>query len=320
MGHGQSPTPEELKFIYNLFLEGYSDAEVLKKYEEPRKEGKLGALPYRQDIRFVRQRRKEFEVLRALLELRIKQQLDPALEKAREDHLNNIRAQIESWKGYICVRDIAAIDPGEYSSIPLSWQDLDNKPLFNVLKQHLPFDELWNNWDTWKERCIKYLSQHRALREQILKDAKLVFNLPAYQEALPEVNLRLVPHLTLSFEKPFLDAFADKANGGEPEFEFHLQPYPLPEKGMTLEGLHIGSHEVLIAEKVKENCEPKYQKMLQDYLQKKEVAILIKLLDELRKMTDALNAALDKILERHDYIQHACDDCPGQPTPKTFTI
>jgi len=318
MGHGQSPTPEELKFIYNLFLEGYSDADVLKEYEELRKHGKLGARPYRQDIRFVRQRRKEFDVLRELLELRVKQQLDPALEKAREDHLNNIRAQIENWKGCVCVRDIATIDPNNfpcnYSSIPRSWQDLETEPLFNALRQHLPFPDLWSNWDAWKERYSKYLSQHEALREQILKDAKLVFNLPTYYEAFPEVKQRLVPHLTLAFEKPFFDAFADKANGREHELEelkFSPQPHPGPEKGIMLEGLHTGSYEVLIAENVKENCEPKYQKMLQDYLQKKEVANLIKLRDELRNATVGINATLNKILERWDYISYTCELCPG---------
>jgi len=90
MGKGLSPTREELEFIYNLFLQGCRDPEVLKEYEELRKHGKLGALPYRQDIRFVRQRRKEFEVLRALLELRVKQQLDPALAQRRKEHWDEL--------------------------------------------------------------------------------------------------------------------------------------------------------------------------------------------------------------------------------------
>ena len=318
MGSRPFPRGEKLKIIIEAIDKGLDYDEILKELNkwvsQELKENRGYGVSAKVGDRTLNNIKAVYEVTKEIVKTKIQQQLDPTLQKAREDHLNNIRAQIESWKGYICIRDIAAIDPSEYSSIPHSWKDLDNKPLFNALKQHLPFDELWTNWDAWKERYSKYLSQHEALREQILKDAKLVFNLPTYYEAFPEVKQRLVPHLTLAFEKPFFDAFADKANGREHELEelkFSPQPYPGPEKGMTLEGLHIGSHEVLIAENVKENCEPKYQKMLQDYLQKKEVANLIKLRDELRNATVGINATLNKILERWDYISYTCELCPG---------
>jgi len=68
MGQGQSPTREELEFVYGMFALGASDTEVLKEYEEREKKGKL-VLPLRQDIRFVRQRRKEFEALKAVMKL-----------------------------------------------------------------------------------------------------------------------------------------------------------------------------------------------------------------------------------------------------------
>jgi long-chain acyl-CoA synthetase len=57
--HGQSATPEELQFIYKSLDEGYSDTDILKKYDDLRIHGKLGSLPYRQDVRFIRQKRRE---------------------------------------------------------------------------------------------------------------------------------------------------------------------------------------------------------------------------------------------------------------------
>ena len=62
MGKGNQPTPEELKFVYKMLDEGYSDADILGKYEELKRHGNLGSLPYRYANRFIRQRRKEFEV------------------------------------------------------------------------------------------------------------------------------------------------------------------------------------------------------------------------------------------------------------------
>ena len=61
MGKGQQPTPNELKFIYEMISEGYSDTDILSKYDELKKHGKLVSLPYREDIRFIRQRRKEYD-------------------------------------------------------------------------------------------------------------------------------------------------------------------------------------------------------------------------------------------------------------------
>ena len=65
MGKGQSPTADELEFVYSLMAQGYSDTDIIKKYEELQRHGSLGALQFRQDVRFIRQRRKEFTVLGA---------------------------------------------------------------------------------------------------------------------------------------------------------------------------------------------------------------------------------------------------------------
>ena len=90
MGKGQSPTTDELKFIYDLLAQGYSDADIIKEYEELRRQGKLGALQFRQDIRFIRQRRIEFETARIVLEGDIKKIVDPVVPKRREEHYEQL--------------------------------------------------------------------------------------------------------------------------------------------------------------------------------------------------------------------------------------
>ena len=44
----------------------------MAKYQELKRHGKLGSLPYRQDVRFVRQRRKEYETDQKILEGKFK--------------------------------------------------------------------------------------------------------------------------------------------------------------------------------------------------------------------------------------------------------
>jgi hypothetical protein len=86
MGKNARPEREEQEFLFGLFLRGYSDADVLAKYLELEDERKLN-FPVRTDRRTIRQMRGEFEAARAVLEPYLRQQLDPAFEKAREEHL-----------------------------------------------------------------------------------------------------------------------------------------------------------------------------------------------------------------------------------------
>lgn len=84
MGKGQSPTPNELQFIYTLLSEGYSDADILVNYSELKNHGNLGSLPYREDIRFIRQRRKEYEAVKKVLETEFKVKADARFAKHRD--------------------------------------------------------------------------------------------------------------------------------------------------------------------------------------------------------------------------------------------
>ena len=91
MSKGNQPTSEELKFIYKFLDEGYSDADILSKYDELKRHGKLGSLPYRYDPRFPRQKRKEFEAAKKVLEGKYKRQENPAIIKALDEHFTKIK-------------------------------------------------------------------------------------------------------------------------------------------------------------------------------------------------------------------------------------
>ncbi len=90
MGKGKSPTPEELEFIYRLLADGAGVSDVIDRYKNLDKYGKLGALPFRYDVRFMRQRRREFEAARRVLEQDFKRRADPVLVQHRTDHYKSL--------------------------------------------------------------------------------------------------------------------------------------------------------------------------------------------------------------------------------------
>ena len=102
MGKGKSPTPNELKFVYELIAEGWNDTDILAKYEELKNHGKLGSLPERQDVRFIRQRRKEFETAQKVFEGKLKSRSVPSyMVKHWEDLTRTAQKFVAIWTGYL---------------------------------------------------------------------------------------------------------------------------------------------------------------------------------------------------------------------------
>jgi hypothetical protein len=94
VGKAQLPSSDELKFIYGLFSRGASESDVLKEYEKLNKYGNLN-FPLRQDVRFVRQKRKEFEAAEAILRAKILTEVDPRYKK-HWDELASVAAKLSS--------------------------------------------------------------------------------------------------------------------------------------------------------------------------------------------------------------------------------
>jgi hypothetical protein len=245
-----------------------------------------------------------------------KELITPALQKAQDEHLDNIRRELEGWRGRIFILDIAAVELSNYSSIPASFAAQKDIPLFKALNEHLPppaYGSLWDDYDSWESKYIEYLRGHKGLRQQIVEEAKAKFNLPTRQEANKKLRLEVVPHVTESFATPFFMAFHYKSLGKELELKFDPPlPYPISSKGIVLEGLRVNNSEVLIAENVTGTYKSKYEAMVKQYLESNSVTNLIAFLSRLRKLTDKINIALDEILERRDYIHHTCRLCPVQ--------
>lgn len=89
MGKQSKPTPEELKFVYELILKGYSNREIMEEYTHLYEIGQL-KFPLRGDQRFIKDRRKELEAASEVLQQHVKKKVDPIISKRREEHFDRI--------------------------------------------------------------------------------------------------------------------------------------------------------------------------------------------------------------------------------------
>lgn len=78
--------PEELRFIYQLILEGRKDSDILNEYIRLKEVGELN-FPLRTDDSFIKDRRKEIEITSEVLKDSIKKIMHPFILKQREEHV-----------------------------------------------------------------------------------------------------------------------------------------------------------------------------------------------------------------------------------------
>jgi hypothetical protein len=78
MGKQPSPSPEELEFIFGCFARGLADTEVLDEMQGTE-------FPLR-NPRFIRDRRKEFNATKRVLQAQLQKEEDPIISKRKEEH------------------------------------------------------------------------------------------------------------------------------------------------------------------------------------------------------------------------------------------
>ncbi len=82
---GNKVDQEELRFIYKLISDGYSDLDILKEYASLHDNGDT-RFPLRASEDFIRDRRREMEVAVQILKDGIKTMLNPLIMKQKEEH------------------------------------------------------------------------------------------------------------------------------------------------------------------------------------------------------------------------------------------
>jgi len=264
MGKQPGSSPEELEFIFEGFTRGLSDREVLEEMQDTE-------FPVR-NPRFIRDRRREFNAARTVLEITLKQQVDPAIAKARQKHLGEISRLINTC--------IVAVRAPEIEYMP-TWADerglelpfTEHEPYseipFYCVKEHLPFPVLWQDYSFWLSKISEYFKTSNQLKQRISQDDCLQARLESgkiweWKESIVATVFRRI---------------AIRAKGCEP---------------------------AVLNEERQEN------QIVARYCRSQEATQLIAIFNELETLRTKIRQYLKEIQTRCDYINHTCRLCPGQ--------
>lgn len=303
MGKQAGPSPEELEFIFEGFTRGLSDREVLDEMQDTE-------FPVR-NPRFIRERRKEFNATRTVLEITLKQQIDPVLVKAKEEHFAEIRSLIEEWKDAVRTPEVneMSLSKEGYLKVPFSKLEYQFNPLFDLLREHLPVPILWQNHSLWIGKISDYFESCKNLIKEIAEDDRVVKWLEEYpsweEHVVIEPVLRCISDRALGREPKLLD----DPNPNTGEFEPFLEVSSKPDSRKFIERLSKTSYtEELTVDHIN-LVDPA---ICTHYLNSQEAVHVVNLFIEMRDLELKIRESLNEILIKRDYIIHTCQLCPGQ--------
>lgn len=280
MGRQAGPSPEELEFIFGCFLRGLSDREVLDEMEDTE-------FPLR-NPRFMRDRRREFNAAKKVLRDQIGKEVDPLIAKSKEEHLTEVRSLMEQWLEVMKTPQIHDVT----LETPCPFEILQANPLFECLREHLPFRSLWLNYYLWTDKTTHYLDSCQSLIREIIED-EMAINLMNESPTLDDD----------SFYRPVLECVNDKALGKEPAV-LSARP-PEPEEEVKVKRIRRVTGRI-------ERIDVIDIELCTRFLDSKVASNVIVLFREVKALETKIRVPLQEMLLRRDYVMHTCRLCPGQ--------
>lgn len=296
---GQKPFPrgEKLSFIIRRLSEGTTDSEIQDDLDNYGAEGKV---PLDKPGAFLRVGPRTLDNIKAvykaaeeILKDRLRRESDPALQKAQEEHLDEISSLISEWKAAIKTSRIDEVYLHE-DSAPWAETWIEKNLLFKAVKEHLPFESLWSSYSKWKIAETQYRDAGRKLRQRIRQ------------------ALTLPGRIADSFEQQIMRNVERKRLGQNIEqLEFWAREYNV-KSGLTVKEFFVNRFRTVEEIPIEANIseyEKKYQE-IHDEVLRKEFAPLKRLSDNATGLQSGIQPALQEILLRRDYIRYNCTLCP----------
>lgn len=225
-----------------------------------------------------------------LSEAREQERIQPLVDRAIDEHLDEIRSLIEEWKVCLITPQIDRIYPGTSSPT----HDVETHRLFKCLMGHLPDHTFWENHRKYTERITKYLAGCKRLREKIKEEV----------ESWPNVQ-RVTSHAA----QPILSRLSGRVVSEKPSaYRFDSTVT----SSSTLETLVVDNSNVLEARNVL-GYKESYKKLNTHILGSKRAVSLITLFNDLKCLEPKIKEYLEEVLLSRDYVMNRCKLCPGQP-------
>jgi hypothetical protein len=222
------------------------------------------------------------------------------VKESLRDHLNEVRSVIETWS-----LGLKAPSPPSLGRYPLSSSEqAEQTRLFEGVRQHLPFAELWKSYQTFKTKWDEYLSMCEALHRQVLSKAVDKWGLSLIEKDERRAGL------TASLSSDILDRSIKVAMGdhrpGMPRCDaVLLQP------GVSdLEYLSCDGRVILYSKQAMRYADD-YRSMIAEWAGSEMVLRLVNVLGELRVLEGRMHDIVEEALLRRDHILYHCRLCPG---------
>lgn len=222
------------------------------------------------------------------------------LEEATAAHMAEIRGVIEKWKDSIQMSQFAI-----GTEALVACRNIERGALFQCMKEHLPSESLWRDYELWKRRHVKYIGWGKELLEDVVKqgETKMKLGMRNYYYSGAKMTERFV--------NPTVERLDGLLIGEEPRaFEFRWEE-EVAEREQRLMVLYVDGEDVLMVEAGKakgEGYERRYQEVFDECVENH----IKKLFSDLSRLKDKMEVELDEILIHRAYIFHQCKLCPGR--------
>ncbi len=220
-------------------------------------------------------------------------------ENLRE-HLAEIRSLLESWG-----RSVKAPSTPSFDRYPMSAaEQAEQSRLFEGMREHLPFPELWKSYQAIKLKWDEYAITCKELHDQVVEKAEKKWGLGLLKKDEQRRGL------TTWFSWETLDRVIKVASGDAQAGTPHYVAAPLNPQAPELEYLMCGNRVILYSNQAL-GYEEDHQSMIEEWAQSERVTNLVKLLADLRELEKRIQDIVEETLIRRDYILYSCRLCPG---------
>lgn len=226
------------------------------------------------------------------------------VQEAVGRHMEEVCNLVESWLG-ILHKDAFGVAQETLEGCGR----LEDDPLFDGLRKHLPFEDLWRDYELWKE----------LLEERLVCAADLVREMRTRGEERIGLPVRSGhssgARLSPGFARPVLGCLSAELNGGAP------QALRCEWRGDGQHGRHalavlaVNGRRVLTVEdspKRRAECERGYREVVGEC--EPSMSRVRDLCRQVRLVGFRLRRRVQRILRQRDFIHYRCDLCPYSPS------
>jgi hypothetical protein len=183
-------------------------------------------------------------------------------------------------------------------------EQAEQSRLFEGMHEHLPFPELWRNYQAIKRKWDEYAVTCKELHEQVVENAKEKWGLSLLKRDEQRRGLATL------FSWETLDRVIKVALGDSQAGTPYYTAAALNPQAPELEYLMCDNRVILYSNQAL-NYEEDHRSMIAEWARSEKVANLVKLLADLRELEKRIQDIVEETLLRRDYILYSCRLCLG---------